>query len=43
MIKEPAVEASVKGTHLPLGQELRAKLTGVDLRDGGSTFIEDRG
>lgn len=43
VIKEPAVEASVKGTHLPLGQELRAKLTGVDLRDGGSTFIEDRG
>lgn len=43
VIKEPAVEASVKGTHLPLGQEVRAKLTGVDLRDGGATFIEITG
>lgn len=38
MITRPAVEASVKGRQLPLGQEIQARLTGVDLRTGDTTF-----
>lgn len=40
MITEPAVEAFVKGSGLPLGQEIRATLTGVDLTTGVTTFVE---
>ncbi|WP_425309893.1 RNB domain-containing ribonuclease [Ammonicoccus fulvus] len=40
MITQPAVEAFVKGSGLPLGQEIRATLTGVDLTTGVTTFVE---
>ncbi|MDO5499561.1 MAG: RNB domain-containing ribonuclease [Propionibacteriaceae bacterium] len=40
MITDPAVEANVKGNSLPLGQEIEAKLTSVDLHTGVTTFVD---
>lgn len=40
VITEPAVEANVQGSELPLGQEIRAELTAVDLAAGVSRFVE---
>ncbi|MDO5683017.1 MAG: RNB domain-containing ribonuclease [Propionibacteriaceae bacterium] len=40
MINEPAVEAPVKGSQLPLGQEIEARLVSVDLTTGVTEFTD---
>ncbi|WP_432559071.1 RNB domain-containing ribonuclease [Granulicoccus sp. GXG6511] len=40
MITEPAVEASVKGSQLPLGEDIEARLTSVDLTTGVTQFAD---
>jgi exoribonuclease R len=38
MIAEPAVEAKVSGSHLPLGQKVRVRLVSADFSAGSVTF-----
>jgi exoribonuclease R len=38
MIAEPAVEAKVSGSHLPLGQQVRVRLVSADFSAGSVTF-----
>lgn len=40
MISEPAVEADVTGGQLPLGQDIQARLTAVDLTTGTTQFTD---
>jgi exoribonuclease R len=38
MIAEPAVAATVSGSHLPLGQQVRVRLVSADFADGSVAF-----
>ena len=38
IIRNPAVEAGIRGVDLPFGQEIRVRLVDADLRNGQSRF-----
>ena len=39
VIPEPAVSAKVTGSHLPLGEQVRVRLTGADVTKGAVAFV----
>ena len=39
VIPEPAVSAKVTGSHLPLGEQVRVRLTGADVTNGAVAFV----